>query len=139
MWLRKRIILNFLTLNCFKVVLDISPNKEEYLSTKAILEQAAYAHELQFRESSAPKALTAQYGAPLTIFHEIEGRANQVEWELEGSAEYFEGEMIYKNGVTFAELQIESVTDETCGTYVCTASAESTTVKHKTGTKYEEL
>ena len=47
--------------------------------------------------------------------------------------------MIYKNGVTFAELQIESVTDETCGTYVCTASAESTTVKHKTGTKYEEL
>ena len=116
-----------------QVVLDVSPNKEEYLSTKAVLEQAAYAHELQFRESSAPKSLSAEYGQSLTIFHEIEGRANQVEWELEGSAEYFEGEMVYKNGVTFAELQIESVTDETCGTYVCTASSESNSIQHKTG------
>ena len=59
--------------------------------------------------------------------------AGNVEWELEGSAEYFEGEMTYKNGVTYAELQIDSVTDETCGTYVCTATTEETSVSHKTG------
>ena len=59
--------------------------------------------------------------------------ATTVEWELEGSAEYFEGQTTYKDGITYAELQIDSLTDETCGTYVCTASTAETAISEKTG------
>ena len=117
--------------------MELEPNKEEYLDAQAVLAQAEHAYHLQFKNEAetsekAKQTLEAEYGESLTIEHEIQGRAEYVEWDLEGSAEYFEGEMTYKNGVTTAQLLIDSVTDATSGTYICTASAGGTKISRKT-------
>ena len=119
----------------FKVVMELEPNKDEYLDAQAVLAQAEHAYHLQFKDEESQKVretLEAEYGASLTIEHEIEGHAEYVEWDLEGSAEYFEGEMTYKNGVTTAQLFIDSVTDATAGIYVCTAAAGENKISKKT-------
>ena len=36
----------------------------------------------------------------LVLETEVNGQIVTVDWELEGSAEYFEGETVYKNGGT---------------------------------------
>ena len=63
---------------------------------------------------------------------EVNGQIVTVDWELEGSAEYFEGETVYKNGKTYSSLTIDAVTDETCGTYICTAMTNEKTFVTKT-------
>ena len=74
----------------------------------------------------------AEYGEELVLETEVNGQIVTVDWELEGSAEYFEGETVYKNGKTYSSLTIDAVTDETCGTYICTAMTNEKTFVTKT-------
>ena len=101
----------------FKVVLDL--DKQAYLTSQAQRQHQEY-KEIQVLKKPPPK-VEAAFGDQLTLETELSGEMMTVDWELEGSAEYFEGETIYKNGTTFATLTIDEVTEDTCGTYVCTA------------------
>ena len=70
--------------------MELEPNKEEYLDAQAVLAQAEHAYHLQFKDETessgkAKQTLEAEYGESLTIEHEIQGRAEYVEWDLEGS------------------------------------------------------
>ena len=76
--------------------------------------------------------IQAEYGEELVLETEVNGQIVTVDWELEGSAEYFEGETVYKNGKTYSSLTIDAVTDETCGTYICTAMTNEKTFVTKT-------
>lgn len=109
----------------FKVVLDL--DKQSYLESQARRQHQEF-EEIEFLKKP-PGKLEASYGEPITLETEVAGDMVTVDWELEGSAEYFEGETVYKNGTTFATLTIDEVTEETCGTYICTAMSSQVLYK----------
>jgi len=111
----------------FKVVLD--SEKSAYMSTSEIMEE--HYKEASFSKKP-PAAINAEYGEELVLETEVNGQIVTVDWELEGSAEYFEGETVYKDGKTYSSLTIDAVTDETCGTYICTAMTNEKTFVTKT-------
>ena len=111
----------------FQVVLDV--DKSSYYASQVKTQTEEY--EATFSKPP-PKAISAQYGQPLVLEAEVEGEIVTMDWELEGSAEYFESETVYKNGVTHSKLTIDQLTDETCGTYICTAMTSNATYVSRT-------
>ena len=111
----------------FQVVLDV--DKKSYYQSQIKSQTKEY--EASFSKPP-PKEASGQYGEALVLEAEVEGEIVTMDWELEGSAEYFESETVYKNGVTHSKLTIDQLTEDTCGTYICTAMTENATYVSRT-------